>query len=109
VLFRQGSLEIEARREVQSQDGLGNFLHGRCAAGSFSTRSKEIERIGRKSLPASVAKFFCQDCPHRGARGDRVRVNTENYAELHHAVFANQRRAGDVFALYLLSREGSAL
>ena len=90
VLYRQGSLEIEANGvKFNLKTGLGVFYDAAVRRpGAFQLEGKEIERIGENVYNAKVAKIsFCQDCPQSWSLvGDRVRVNTERYAEFHHAV-----------------------
>jgi hypothetical protein len=90
ILYRQGSLEIEAQGvRFNLKTGLGVFYNAAVRRpGAFQLEGKEIERIGESVYNAKVAKIsFCQDCPQSWSLvGDRVRVNTEGYAEFHHAI-----------------------
>jgi hypothetical protein len=90
ILYRQGSLEIEAKGvKFNLKTGLGVFYDAAVRRpGAFQLEGKEIERVGENVYNAKVAKIsFCQDCPQSWSLvGDRVRVNTELYAEFHHAV-----------------------
>lgn len=101
ILYRQGSLEIEAKGvKFNLKTGLGVFYDASVRRpGAFQLEGKEIERVGENVYNAKVAKIsFCQDCPQSWSLvGDRVRVNTELYAEFHHAVL----QIKDIPILYL--------
>ena len=90
ILFRQGSLEIEATGvKFNLRSGLGIFYNAAVhKPGAFKLEGKEIKRVAETVYEARVAKVsFCQDCPSSWSFiGDRVRIDTERYAELHHAV-----------------------
>lgn len=101
VRFKQKDLEIEAKGvKFNMKSGLGVFYDAVVTrAGAFKLEGREIKREGEKVFVAKVAKIsFCQDCPPSWSlTGDRIRVNTEEYAEIHHALIAVK----DVPVMYL--------
>ncbi len=90
IRFKQGDLEVEANGvKFNLKTGLGVFYNATVKrAGAFYLEGKEIRRESENVFVAQVAKIsFCQDCPQSWSLvGDRIRVNTENYAEIHHAL-----------------------
>ncbi|MEZ4814627.1 MAG: putative LPS assembly protein LptD [Bdellovibrionota bacterium] len=92
VLFKQGPLEIEAKGvKFNMKSGLGVFYDAIVKrAGAFQLEGREIKRESEQVYEAKIAKIsFCQDCPPSWSlTGDRIRVNTERYAEIHHALIA---------------------
>jgi lipopolysaccharide assembly outer membrane protein LptD (OstA) len=90
VVFTQPGLKIEAGGvRFNMKTGLGIFFNATVKReGAFYLEGKEIRRETEKVFVSKVAKIsFCQDCPQSWSLvGDRIRVNTERYAEVHHAV-----------------------
>jgi len=92
VVFKQGELVIEAKGvKFNMKSGLGVFYEAIVKqSGAFQLEGREIKRESDTVYIAKVAKItFCQDCPPSWSlSGDRIRVNTEQYAEIHHALIA---------------------
>lgn len=83
-------IEIEANGvKFNFRSGLGKFFDAVVKSeGAFHLEGKEITREAETVFVAKVGKIsFCQDCPQSWSLvGDRVKVNTEKYAEVHHAL-----------------------
>lgn len=92
IVFKQKDLVIEAKGvKFNMKTGLGVFYDAIVKrAGAFQLEGREIKRESEKIYIAKIAKIsFCQDCPPSWSlTGDRIRVNTEEYAEIHHALIA---------------------
>ncbi len=106
VLFRNikedgNKIEIEAEGvKFNLKTGLGKFYNAQVRSkGAFHLEGKEIIRDTETTFIAKVGKIsFCQDCPQSWSLvGDRINVDTEKYAEVHHALIEIK----DVPVLYL--------